>query len=334
MATRRKVKRTAAYGATGSFAAGVVGILLAVWFVSGTITIDPFRWGRFVEELILAFCALFALRLLCVIRLPGWISIASIVLVSAGYFLYAQFALPVGTVKIERSVCLAVSAAIALCIARELDSKPDGTLLAALLAVACLPILAGKGTDFMTEWTRASLLSGIFLSVLAVRRKSSSYLYFAALGFLLGGVTGPYAAFVGAGAGIGTIFFAPKKQRNNWILATVLSAVLPLVSWFTVNRLLPLPALFYQQSAGSVPEYAQILELHLLRTLDLGLLLLSVRFFFHREDAAVPVLFSVAGGMMIRFLPFLHTPDVWMHALSLCALAGVGTAKTARGGTR
>lgn len=331
MAKKRRANSAAARGTAVSITAGAVGILLAVWLVYGTVTIDPFRWGVFVEELILAFCVLFALRLLCVVRLPDWISIVCIVLIPAGYFLYAQFALTGGTASPERSACLAASAAFALCTARELDAKPDGTLLAALLAAACLPVLAGGGTTFLTELMRALLMAGVFMAVLAVRQKSSLYLYFAALGFALGGAANLYAAFTGAGAGLGAVLFAPKKQRGGWVLAAVLSVVLPVAVWLAAAHVFMLPESFYLEGAILVPEYAQIVRPHLLRALDLGLLLLAIRLFFHREDAVVPVLFSVAGGMLMSFFPFLNAPDVWLRALPLCVLAGVGTAKTARG---
>ncbi|HPK71733.1 MAG TPA: hypothetical protein PLN93_07305, partial [Vicinamibacterales bacterium] len=57
--------------------------MVAVWLVYGTVTIDPFRWGLFAEELIIALCALLALRFLCVLKLPKWITLACIIGVPA-----------------------------------------------------------------------------------------------------------------------------------------------------------------------------------------------------------------------------------------------------------
>ena len=52
--TKRASSRSGAKANVASFAAGLAGIILAVWLVYGTVTIDPFRWGLFVEELIVA----------------------------------------------------------------------------------------------------------------------------------------------------------------------------------------------------------------------------------------------------------------------------------------
>ncbi len=331
MAKKRRANSAAARGTAVSITAGAVGILLAVWLVYGTVTIDPFRWGVFVEELILAFCVLFALRLLCVVRLPDWISIVCIVLIPAGYFLYAQFALTGGTASPERSACLAASAAFALCTARELDAKPDGTLLAALLAAACLPVLAGGGTTFLTELMRALLMAGVFMAVLAVRQKSSLYLYFAALGFALGGAANLYAAFTGAGAGLGAVLFAPKNSVAAGCLPRCSRWCCRLLSGLLRRMFLCCRSRFIWKVQSLCRNMRKLCSRICCARSILGCCCSPSACFFHREDAVVPVLFSVAGGMLMSFFPFLNAPDVWLRALPLCVLAGVGTAKTARG---
>ena len=82
-ANRKTPFRSGAKANAASVAAGIAGILIAAWLVYGTVTIDPFRWGLFAEELIIALCALLALRFLCALRLPKWLPLACIVLVPA-----------------------------------------------------------------------------------------------------------------------------------------------------------------------------------------------------------------------------------------------------------
>ena len=60
----------------------------------------------------------------------------------------------------------------------------------------------------------------------------------------------------------------------------------------------------------------------------------SVRLFAHREDAAVPLLFAVSASMLMGFLPAQNASGVWMQALPLSVLAGVGTAKIGRSSGR
>lgn len=333
MAKKNAAKTTAARGASvsASIAAGVVAILLAAWLVYGTVTIDPFRWGRFAEEIIVAVCVLFALRLLCVIRLPNWLSIVCAALLPAAVAVFGFFASANNSAALGRLLCLSAASAFALFSARELDAKPDGTLLSALLIAACLPTLFGFNTTFLTELMRALAMAGIMMAALAVRQKSSMYLYFAALAFALGGAAHLYAAFAGAGAGVGAALFAPKKQRGAWVLPAVLMAALPAGVWLITRSALMLPESLTMAGSIATPAFLFIVEPHLLRALDLGLLLLGIRWFFRREDAAVPVLFAIAGGMLMRCLPALNAPDVWMHALPLAVLAGTGAAKTARG---
>ena len=308
----------------------MVGIVLAAWFVYGTVTIDPFRWGRFVEELIVAVCALSALRLLCILRLPSWLSIACVAILPTGIATFAFFSASGNPLAMGRLLCLAAACAFALLTARELDAKPDGTLLAALLIAACLPGLIGSGTSFLTELLRALVMAGLYLAALAVRQKSTQFLYLAGIGFALGGAASLFAAFAGAGAGLGAALLAPKRKQSGWVFPAVLCAALPVTIWLTVRFVLPLPASLSGAGMTAATEFAAVVQPHLLRALDLGLLLFAIHLLAHREDGAVPVLFAVAASMLTGFVPALNAPDVWMQALPLAVLAGVGTAKTGR----
>jgi len=332
LAKKASTKKTASKtsSASVSIAAGVVGIVLAAWFVYGTVTIDPFRWGRFVEEIIVAVCALSALRLLCILRLPGWLSIACVAILPAGIAAFAFFSASGNPLAMGRLLCLAAACAFALLTARELDAKPDGTLLAALLIAVCLPSLVGSGTSFLAELLRALTMAGIYLAALAVRQKSTQFLYLAAVGFGLGGAVSLFAAFAGAGVGLGAALLAPKRKQNGWVFPAVLCAALPVAIWLVVRFLFPLPETLSASGSPTTFEFAAVVQPHLLRALDLGLLLLAIHLLTHREDGAVPALFAVAASMLMGILPALHAPDVWMQALPLAVLAGVGTAKTGR----
>ena len=332
MAKKSSTKKTASKPSPASIsvAAGITGIVLAAWLVYGTVTIDPFRWGRFVEELIVAVCALCALRLLCILRLPNWLSLVCVAILPAGIAAFAFFSASGNPLALGRLISLAAACAFALLTARELDAKPDGTLLATLLIAVCLPCLIGSGTSLLVELLRALTMAGIYLAVLAVRQKSTRFLYLAAIGFGLGGAAGLFAAFAGAGAGLGAAMLAPKRQQKNWIFPAILLAALPVAVWLTVRFVFPLPELLSGAGTATASEYATLVEPHLLRVLDLGLLLLAVRLLAHREDGSIPALFAVAASMLMGFVPTLNAPDVWMQALPLAVLAGVGTAKTGR----
>ncbi len=335
MEKKSAIKKTAARGGkkanAASVAAGVAGALLGAWLVYGTVTVDPFRWGLFAEELIIALCALLALRLLCVIRLPKWVSPACIILVPAGLALLGALSLPEDTASFERMLCLACAACFALLGAQQMDNKPDGVLLAALLVCAAAPILRGANTRMIDELSRALVTAGVFMATLAVRQKSAWIALLASAGFAVAGAAGLYAAFAGAGAGLGVLLLSPKRKRGAWSLAAALMALLPVAAWFAARALLPAGNPLLVQNALVMSEFAQIIRVHLLRALAVGLLLLAARYFYRREDAAVPAVLALAGCAIARLLPFAGAPDVWMDALPLCALCGVGVAKTARG---
>ena len=172
--TKRTSNRRGATTAAVSAAAGITGVLLAAWVIYGTVTIDPFRWGVFAEELIVALCALFALRLLCVIRLPKWVSLACILALPAAIALYGALSLPEDALSFLRALLLAAAVAFSLLLAHQLDTKPDGVLLAALLCAVCLPVLLSANTRLLDELMRALLMAGVFMVVLAVRPTSPS----------------------------------------------------------------------------------------------------------------------------------------------------------------
>ena len=311
-------------------AASVAGILIAAWLVYGTVTIDPFRWGLFAEELIIALCALLALRFLCVLRLPKWLPLVCIVLVPAAIAFVGSLSLPENPAAFERTLCLSAAACFALLSAQQMDNKPDGELLTALLIGVCMPILFAANTRMIDELSRALVMAGVFMAVLAVRQKTVLLAFLASAAFALAGAAGLYAAFAGLGAGIGALLLSPKRTRGSWTFAAVLMAALPVAAWFAARALLPEGNPLLAGNTAVAGAFAEIIRVHQLRALAVGLLLLSIRFFSRREDAALPVVFALAGCAAARLLPFIAAPDVWMDALLLSALCGVGVAKTAR----
>lgn len=328
--TKRASNSRGVNSAAVSAAAGIAGVLLAGWIIYGTVTIDPFRWGVFAEELIVALCALFALRLLCVIRLPKWVSLASILALPAAIALYGALSLPEDTVAFLRALLLAAAVAFSLLLAHQLDTKPDGVLLAALLCAACLPVLLAANTRLLDELMRSLLMAGVFMAVLAVRQKTVALAYLSSVAFALAGAASLLAAFAGLGAGLGALLLAPKRKRGGWAFAMVLMASLPVVVWFVSRALIPAESPLMAINPLAAGEFALVIRTHLLRALAVGLFAMAVRFFFAREDAAIPALFALACFAAARLLPLESRPDVWMDALLLCALAGVGVAKTAR----
>ena len=328
--TKRSTTRSGGKVNAASFAAGIAGILIAAWLVYGTVTIDPFRWGLFVEELIIALCALLALRLLCVIRLPNWVSLVCIIALPAAIALIGSLSLPEDPAAFERALCLAAAAAFALLTAQQMDNKPDGVLLTALLIAVFLPLLLSANTRLIDELLRALVMAGVFMAVLAVRQKAVGLAYLAVAAFAVAGAAGLYAAFAGLGTGVGALLLSPKRKRGGWTLAAVLMASLPVAAWFAARVLLPEGNPLFVWNTAVAGEFVAIIRVHLLRALAVGLLLLAVRLFARREDAAIPVLLALAGCAVARLLPFIAAPDVWMDAIMLSVLAGVGVAKTAR----
>ena len=328
--TRKTPSRSGAKANAASFAAGIAGILIAAWLVYGTVTINPFRWGLFAEELIIALCALLALRFLCVLRLPKWLPLVCVVLVPVAIAFVGSLSLPENPAAFERALCLAAAACFALLSAQQMDNKPDGVLLTALLISVSLPILFGANTRMIDELQRALVMAGVFMAVLAVRQKTVLLAFLASAAFAVAGAAGLFAAFAGLGAGLGALLLSPKRTRGSWTFATVLMAALPVAVWFVSRALLPENNLLFAGNTAVTGAFAGIIRVHQLRALAVGLLLLSVRFFSRREDAALPVVLALAGCAAARLLPFVSAPDVWMDALLLSALCGVGVAKTAR----
>jgi hypothetical protein len=329
-ANKKSPSRSAAKAHAASLAAGIAGIGIAVWLVYGTVTIDPFRWGLFAEELIIALCALLALRFLCVLKLPKWLTLVCIIGVPAAIAFIGALSLPEAPAAFERALCLAAAAVFALLTAQQLDNKPDGVLLTALLLCATLPILLAANTRLIDELNRALIMAGVFMTVLAVRQKTVLLAYLASVAFAVAGTAGLYAAFAGLGTGVGALLLSPIRKRGGWTLAAVLMTALPIAVWLTARLLLPQSGAIFTGNTAVAGEFASIIRVHLLRALAVGLLLLAGRFFIKREDAAVPVVLALAGCAAARLLPFVQAPEVWTDAMLLCVLAGVGVAKTAR----
>ena len=322
--------RKSASASSAMLAVGVLGVLLALWIVYGAVTVSPFVWGTFGEELIAALCAVFALRLLCVAKLPGWLSATCIILLPTGVVIYGAYQTASAGVDFYRYLCIAGCAAASLFCARMLDDRPDGTLLTALFFTAALPAMFGAQTTLIMELSRLLLAAGLFAALAALRERAAWFLPMAAVLFGLAGTAGYHAAFFGAGAGIGALLAAPKKERGVWTLGAVLCAALPVAARLLAAEWIPAEsALFVENTAGVGAVGAFILP-HALRALAIGLLLYAARFFAAHENAGAAGVLALFGAAAFRLLFRQSAPDVWLDAPVLACLAGAGVAKIAR----
>lgn len=309
---------------------GALCLLLALWLVYNTVTLEPFSWGLVAEEIILALCAVFALRLLGMAKLANWVPVACIILLCAGIVIYGAAAAAKSGADVTRFLCLAGTVACMLLTARQLDAKPDGTLFCALLFAAALPVLVSQQTTLLDEFMRLLLTAGILAAVFAVKEKLA-WLAFLAAGLIgVSGAAGFYAVFFGAGAAAGLLLGAPKRERGLWVLAAVLTAGLPLAVRLLAADRLPQSAALFAQNVLTPGVLALTIKTHMIRIYGMGLLLLSIRFFVGREDAlAVPVL-ALVGAALFRLLSRSPAAEAWMDVPMLACLAGVGIARFAR----
>lgn len=323
--------RTSAAPANGALlAVGALGVLLALWIVYGTVTVSPFRWGTFGEELIAALCAVFALRLLCVAKLPDWLSVACLILLPTGIVLYGAYRAASGGADFYRFLCIAGSAAGSLLCARMLDDRPDGVLLTAVFFAAALPAMLGAQTTLLMELSRALLAAGLFAALAALREKAAWFLPLAAVLFGLAGTAGYHAAFFGAGAGAGALIAAPKKERGVWTFGAVLCAALPVAARLLAGKWIPPESALFAGNPAGVGAVGAFLLPHALRVLAIGLLLYAVRFFAAREGAGAAGVLALLCAALFRLLFRAGAPDVWLDAPALACLAGAGVAKIAR----
>ncbi len=313
---------------------GVLGVFLGLWLIYETLTVQPFRWGTIVEELIIVLCVVFALRLLCIARLPRGLIVASLILLPAGIIVYGAYASAAEGANFYRFFCLAGVGALSLLMARLLDNQPDGVLICALLLLVSLPGLFAADTLFIEELMRLFLTAGVFFAMVSIREKSPWMALCAAPLFGLAGTAGLYAAFIAAGAAAGMLLAAPKKQRGIWVLSAALSVGLALGALLLVKQLSVLSPLLVTQNTMQASAWAELFDHHLIRVLATGVLLFAVRFFSANEDASMPLVLALLGGAIIRLIFSSGAPDVSMDVPLLAALAGAGIAKTARSSRR
>jgi hypothetical protein len=326
---RRSAPRSA--GSAVQTVAGVLGALCALWLVYGTLTISPFSWGTLAEELILALCALFALRLLCFARLPNGLIAACLILLPAGIVLYGAYAAANLNADFTRALCLAGTTVFTLMTARLLDERADGVVLTALLFCAALPVLVAADTLLLEELARLLLAAGVLAAVAALREKAVWFAFLTAGLIGTAGAAGFFAALYGAGAGAAFFACAPKKQKSLWTFAALLAALLPVAVQLLTTARFPDGAALLAGNPVASGLIAAVTAPHLIRIYAAGLLLFSVRCALGRESAAaLPVLFALIGAAALRLAFPALSPDVWMDVPLLCVLTAAGTAKTGR----
>ena len=323
-----------ARGVSNRAVVGVLGVLLGLWLIYGTLTIQPFRWGTFAEELIVALCVVFALRLLCMAKLSGGLIVACLILLPAGIIVYGAYASAADGTNFYRFLCLAGAGVLSLMMARLLDSRPDGVMVAFLLFLAAMPGLIAEDTLFIDELMRLFLTAGMFFAMVSIREKSPWLALCGALLFGFAGAAGIYAAFVAAGAAAGLLLLAPKRQRGVWALSAALSVGLALGALALARQYLPQDSVLLLQNPGGAGELAAFLSKHLTRVLAVGVLLLAIRSFTSNEDAATPALLALLGGALARLIFSDVAPGVLMDTPLLAAIAGAGIAKAGRGNRR
>lgn len=329
--TRANASRSVGPGRNGTVV-GALGILLALWLLYGTVTIHPFLWGTFAEELIAALCVVFALRLLCIANLPKRLIAVCLILLPAGIILYGAYAAVSLNAYFYRYLCLAGTAAFVLLVARLLDGRPDGVVLTALLLLAALPVLSTADTQFTHELMRLFLTAGVFFSVVSIREKTVWMAFCSAVLLGVAGIAGLYAAFVAAGTAAGLLLASPKRQRGvSWLVAA-LAVGLSLAGFALAKQYLPSSSVLFLANAVPAGSVAAFLRTHLMRVFAAGVFLLAIRSFRFRENALLPVVFALLGGTIARLAFQSAMPDVWMDAPLLTCLTGTGIAKVGRRG--
>ena len=327
---RRTAPRAAALSAKQT-TAGVFGALCALWMLYATLTFSPFSWGTLAEELILALCALFALRLLCFAKLPNGLIAACLILLPAGIVLYGAYAAANLNADFTRALCLAGTAAFTLLTARVLDDRADGIVLTALLFCAALPSLFAADTLLITEFARLLLAAGVLAAVAALREKAVWFAFIAAGLTGVAGAAGYFAALYGAGVGAAFLVCAPKKQKGLWTFAALLAAGLPVAVRLLTAARLPEQSALLLGNLLAPGMIAVVIAPHMIRIYAVGLLLFSVRCALGKESAtALPVLLALIGAAAFRLVFPAASLDIWMDVPLLCVLAAVGTAKTGR----
>jgi hypothetical protein len=258
--TRANASRSVGPGRNGTVV-GALGILLALWLLYGTVTIHPFLWGTFAEELIAALCVCVALRLLCIANLPKRLIAVCLILLPAGIILYGAYAAVSLNAYFYRYLCLAGTAAFVLLVARLLDGRPDGVVLTALLLLAALPVLSTADTQFTHELMRLFLTAGVFFSVVSIREKTVWMAFCSAVLLGVAGIAGLYAAFVAAGTAAGLLLASPKRQRGvSWLVAA-LAVGLSLAGFALAKQYLPSSSVLFlanavRRASGGVSENA------------------------------------------------------------------------------
>lgn len=315
-------------------AVGVLGVLLGLWLVYGTLSVQPIHWGTLAEELIVALCVVFALRLLCMAKLSNGLVVACLILLPAGIVVYGAYAAASLGANFYRYLCLAGTGLLSLLAARLLDSRPDGVLVAFLLMLASLPGLFSADVFLIEELMRLFLTAGVFFTMVSIREKSPWMALCAAPLFGFAGSAGLYAAFVALGTAVGTLLSAPKKQRGIWVLSAVLAVGLALGVLALAKQYLPQDSVLLLKSAEGAGELAAFLNGPLMRALAVGVILMAARYFVSNQDAATPALLALIGGALVRLIFPGRAPDLAMDTPILAALAGAGIAMTGRTGRR
>lgn len=323
-------KPRGAYAQAG-LAAGVACAALSLWLLFSALTKKPFDWGTLGEELLIAACAVCALRLLCVAKpsraaaITLWVLLFGLV---AGYgLLAADGAAGMGV------LCVAAALACACWCAWSAAGRADGVVLCVILLAAALPVLTRQAA-LSDRLLLALLAAGAAASAGAIRRQSVSLALLSAAAFTLAGATTFYAGFCAVGAAAGLLLAGARSRRGDWALAALFLAALPFAARFLAARYIVLPdvlnAVGGQAAAGWVAPYGT----HVLRTLAAGLLLFAPRLLRGQDRAAILVACMLAAGALARLFFGADMPGVWTDAPSIAALAGVGIATIAAKGAR
>ncbi len=303
-----------------------LGSALSLWLFYGTLTLSPFRWGVLAEELIVAVCAVCALRLLCVARPSKAAFVAAAVVLPAGIALFGAYAAVTKDAPVAGFLCAAAAALSAVLCARTLSGKPDGAVLCALLLLAAMPGILTESVSLREALMCALLTAGVTAAVSAVRMRSVPAAFAAAALLGLAGAMRTYAAVCAVGAAAGMAFAGARKRRGAWMFAAALTAALPFALYLLAAEYGALETALAASCGLPAAAWTETLRPHVLRTLALGLLPFSLRRLKDVDRAALPALLALLGGAAMRLAFGADAPGLWADVPALTCLSGVGIA--------